>query len=222
VAAASFVVSLAYFLFTYAITFAEPVAGRLRWTDLAWDTALFTAFALHHSVFARTPVRALVAGTVPPGLERSLYVAVASVLFILVCRWWRPLPGSAWQVGGLAAWVFHAGQAFGVWLTLRSAAILDVRELAGLPTGRSGDRHDGAFSVSGPYGWVRHPIYAGWFLVVFSVAAMTNTRLAFACISSLYILIAIPFEERTLRRTAGQTYDRYAAKVKWRLVPGVY
>lgn len=219
-AAASFVVSLAYFLFTYAVTFAEPSAGRPRAADLAWNAALFTGFALHHSVFARTPIRHAVARLVPSALERSVYVAVASVLFILVCRWWRPLPGSAWHLEGAAAWMGHLGQIAGVWLTVRSAAILDVRELAGLPAPARVTAPD--FKTDGPYGWVRHPIYAGWFLLVFPVAHMTMTRLSFACISALYILIAIPLEERTLRASAGQAYDAYAARVRWRVVPGVY
>jgi protein-S-isoprenylcysteine O-methyltransferase Ste14 len=69
---------------------------------------------------------------------------------------------------------------------------------------------------------VRHPIYSGWFLLVFGVGTMTGTRLVFAAISCLYVLIAIPFEERSLLATAGGAYNRYVNQVKWKLLPGVY
>ena len=217
--ATSFVISLVYFLFTYAITFGVVATGPVAPGDVAWNFALFTAFALHHSVFARTPVRARLARTVPPGIERSLYVWLASLLLILVCALWRPISGAAWQVDGVRALPFYALQLAGIWLTLRSAAIIDVGELAGL---KVADVQHIAFEPTGPYGWVRHPIYAGWFLVVFAVPVMTLTRLEFALTSAAYILIAIPLEERTLRATAGDAYARYTTRVRWRLMPGIY
>ena len=78
------------------------------------------------------------------------------------------------------------------------------------------------FKTDGPYGWVRHPIYLGWILLVFAVGTMTMTRLVFAVISSAYIVIAIPFEERTLRAHSGGAYDDYIRRVPWRLVPRIY
>jgi len=51
---------------------------------------------------------------------------------------------------------------------------------------------------------------------------MTRTRFAFGVISSLYVLIAIPFEERSLRADTQGAYNRYATLVKWKLVPGIY
>lgn len=214
-----FVISLAYFLFTYAITFGVAATGPVVFGDVAWNLALFTAFALHHSVFARTPIRAQLARLVPPGLERSLYVWLASLLLIVVCASWRPIPGVAWHIDGALAWPLYAMQLAGIWLSLRSAAIIDVGELAGL---KAANVRDAAFEPTGPYGWVRHPIYAGWFLMVFAVPVMTFTRLEFALISAAYILIAIPLEERTLRATAGESYAKYSALVRWKVVPGVY
>jgi protein-S-isoprenylcysteine O-methyltransferase Ste14 len=51
---------------------------------------------------------------------------------------------------------------------------------------------------------------------------MTTTRFVFAVASAAYLLIAIPLEERTLRGMIPDGYGRYAATVKWRLLPGVY
>ena len=69
---------------------------------------------------------------------------------------------------------------------------------------------------------MRHPIYSGWFLIVFSVTPMTMTRLVFAVVSCAYVLLAIPLEERTLRNSSEGAYDRYARQVRSKLLPGVY
>jgi protein-S-isoprenylcysteine O-methyltransferase Ste14 len=169
-------------------------------------------------------MRQWVARTVPPALERSFYVWIASLLFIAVCALWRPVPGVAWRAEGMLLWALWLLQATGVWLTLRSAAILDIRELAGLKQFEGGSpvTTENAFKTIGPYGWVRHPIYSGWFLMVFAASPMTTTRLVFAAVSCAYLLIAIPFEERSMRAAAAGAYERYMAQVRWRLLPGVY
>ena len=215
-----FFVSLAYFLLAYGVRFAAPANGGRALPAVPWNVGLFTAFALHHSVFAREPVRRLVARWCPGALERSFYVWVASILFIAVCAWWQPVPGIAWQGRGAGVWGLLLLQGAGVVLALRSAAVLDVRELAGIRVGTPAA--DIVFKTTGPYGWVRHPIYAGWFLLVLAASPMTMTRLTFALVSCVYVLIAIPLEERTLRAAAPDAYARYAAQVRWRLVPGVY
>ncbi len=99
--------SLAYFLFSYAITFGENQQTTPLGTAIAWDLALFTLFALHHSVFARERVRSLVARTVPAALERSFYVWIASLLLIAVCALWRPVTGVAWSIAAPLGWLMY-------------------------------------------------------------------------------------------------------------------
>ena len=245
--AALFALSLGYFLYTYVVTFGEISAAATAspWRAVSWNAALFGSFAAHHSVFARLPVRAWMASHVRTRLERSVYVWIASLLLIAVCALWQPLPGVAWDMTGAWRWIIRIPLVAGIWLTLRSAGIIDIWELAGirrlatpdvqLPTPKHSQHpttnaqtpnHQlptaGEFKASGPYGLVRHPIYLGWIIVVFSVPTMTMTRLAFAVISCAYLVLAIPFEERTIRATAGAAYGRYAQRVRWRLVPGVW
>jgi protein-S-isoprenylcysteine O-methyltransferase Ste14 len=220
--AALFSLSLAFFLYSYVATFARP-ATVTRAGAVGLDIALFTVFALHHSVFARERVRAHVTRLVPHGLERSFYVWVASLLFIAVCAAWQPVAGVWWRVEGPRVALLWGLQVFGGWLTLRSAAIIDIWDLAGVRKASPADPAGATeFKAIGPYSWVRHPIYSGWFLLVFACSPMTGTRLLFALVSSAYLLLAIPLEERSLRATTNGAYDRYMGQVKWKLVPGVY
>ena len=69
---------------------------------------------------------------------------------------------------------------------------------------------------------MRHPLYLGWVLIVFGVSHLTGDRLAFAIITTAYLVVAIPWEERLLEDVFGDQYARYKQNVRWRLVPFVY
>jgi protein-S-isoprenylcysteine O-methyltransferase Ste14 len=223
--------SLVTFLVAYETRFGEPAPSGPLGPAIAWDLLLFSVFALHHSVFARLGVRRWVARAVPPGLERSCYVWAASLLLIILVVAWQPVRGTLWSLSGPAGWVVQSLQLAGAALSIGSAASIDIWDLSGvtmrhLPADSSGhaapSESRAQFRTTGPYGWVRHPIYLGWLLLVFSVATMTMTRLVFALASLVYIVAAIPFEERTLRRTSGDAYDAYSNQVRWKLLPGVF
>lgn len=203
------------------------VAGPWAWASglsaVGVDAILFTGFALHHSIFARTGVRHWVAARVSPALERTVYVWIASVLFGALCWAWQLVPGLLWRVPAPWSLPLAASQVAGVWISLHAARQLDVLDLSGLRPALARDRPPAPVLIRrGLYALVRHPIYLGWVLMVWPTPAMTGTRLAFAALSTFYLVVAIPFEERTLRRDLGPEYDTYARDVRWRMVPFVY
>jgi methanethiol S-methyltransferase len=220
-----FVVSLGYFLYCYFVVFGRPAHAGSVVAPALIDTALFTAFALHHSLFARTPLKSWVGRTTSPLLERSLYTWIASALFIGVCASWQPVPGELYNLHGPARWAGFAAQAAGVVLTFLGARALDVLDLAGVRTvlvSRGAQRPRARLVTSGAFRLVRHPLYLGWALVVFGAPQMTATRFIFAVVSTAYLVLAIPWEERSLTDTFGPAYDEYRTRVRWRMVPGVY
>lgn len=218
-----FVASLAWFVYFYYAILAHRAAPRETLIPhLTFDLLLFAAFAGHHSVFARERVKRFVTRSIPSSLERSVYVWIASALFVMVCVAWRPIPGGElYELMGWAAWLMRGTQLFGFLIIARSAGVLDVLELAGIRQARSEARASD-LRIAGPYRWIRHPLYLGWILFVCGAPQMSGDRLAFASISSAYLLIAIPWEERSLAASLGEAYREYRQKVKWRLVPHVY
>ena len=225
-AAAAFAGSLGFFLYAYLSLFGRAPApgedGPDRALAILVNVGLFTTFALHHSVFARTGIKQLVNTWAPRGLERAIYSLVASALFTAVCWWWQPVAGLVWQLDGVWRLAGYAVQAAGIVVTFVGARSLDVLDLAGVrQVLRSSSTH-AALKTDGVYGLVRHPLYFGWTLLVFGAPDMTATRLVFALISTLYLVVAIPFEERSLIETFGPDYASYQRKVRWRMIPGLH
>jgi protein-S-isoprenylcysteine O-methyltransferase Ste14 len=213
-----FVLSLAACAYAYLVSWAVPAPPAEVVTATAIDAILFALFAAHHSLFAREPIKRLVARIVPERLLRSFYVWIASLLLFGVLAFWQPVAGSAYAVTGWRAAAHAAVQLAGLWLIVRSVARIDPLELAGIkaPAG------SGSLQTAGPYRWVRHPLYLGWVLIVFGTAHMTANRLTFAALSTSYLCVAIPWEERSLRRVFGDEYVRYQQMVRWRMIPFVY
>jgi methanethiol S-methyltransferase len=218
-----FVVSLSSFVLVYGILLDRPgtTAPAFSVFIALYNIALFSVFALHHSAMARTGAKRWLTRVIPADLERSVYVWIASLLFLAVCWMWEPIPGTAWDAGGVTMWGLRLVQLLGLWLTLRTAAILDVLELSGV---RQIDRkaRPVEFKAAGPFALVRHPIYLGWILLVFAAPLMTMSRLVFAVISSAYLIAAIPWEEQSLVEAFGDRYRTYQKQVRWRLLPGVW
>src|ERR1700704_1568557 len=98
---AIFVGALAFCAYTFIVVWSRE-AGLER-AAVAADGLLFSIFAIHHSVFAREPVKGWIARLVPERLVRAMYVWVASLLLMSVCMLWRTIGGQGDKdSGGLA------------------------------------------------------------------------------------------------------------------------
>jgi methanethiol S-methyltransferase len=217
---AMFVLSLAACAYAYGVAWASAAASVRFGTaaTLAIDVLLFTVFALHHSLFARDAVKDRLARAVPSRLIRSVYVWVASTFLLGVVLLWQPVGGDLYAVTGWPRAGHVMLQLAGVWLIARSVSQIDPLELAGI---RPASRRD-TLQIAGPYRLVRHPLYLGWILIVFGASHMTGDRFAFAAISTAYLVVAIPWEERSLLRAFGDAYAEYQRAVRWRVLPFVY
>jgi protein-S-isoprenylcysteine O-methyltransferase Ste14 len=212
--------------FSYVVRF-DAAPGH--WADAASlraagvDVALFSLFALHHSILIRAGVKPYVAAIVGPALERTTYVVVASALLAAVVAGWQPAAGVLWAVDGAIGIGLAALQVLGVILTAQAAGRIGFLDLAGVRQafGHATTRPT-TLTTRGAYRFVRHPIYFAWLLMVWPTPVMTGTRLVFAAVSTLYLMAAIPFEERDLTRTFGPAYAAYRRDVRWRLVPFLY
>ena len=182
------------------------------------DAFLFSVFALHHSLLARPWAKQRVRHVLPEDLVRTSYVWIGSLLFIAVCLFWQPVGGTVYAAKGAWALPLYAVQLVGVAVGTLAVRRISVRELAGLTPPGSVDE----LEFGGPYRLVRHPLYLGWVLVFFGTPHMTGDRLLFALVSTIYLIIAMPFEEAGLHRQFGERYLEYRRMVPWRLIPYIH
>lgn len=192
---------------------------------LITDVVLIALFGLQHSVMARQGFKEAWTKTVPRPIERSVYVLFASTALIILFAFWRSIEGVVWSVANpLGQTILWALFGAGWLLVLLSTFLINHFELFGLQQawlhlqGRNAEAP--VFRQPFFYKWVRHPLYLGFFLAFWATPHMSYGHLLLAVGLSVYMLIAIRYEERDLINLFGAQYDDYRARVGM-LIPGI-
>jgi len=185
---------------------------------VAIDIALATLFALQHSGMARRRFKALLLRVVPEAAERSVYVLLSGVVFILICAFWQPVDGIVWEVGDeTLRTLLWAGYAAGWLFSLAATFVIDHFELFGLRQvylqWKERPTPPAAFQEKLFYRFVRHPIQTGVLLALWSTPVMNTGHLVLSLLLTFYIFLGLYFEERDLVREFGAVYDDYRKRV---------
>ncbi|KQZ72652.1 hypothetical protein ASE06_09150 [Sphingopyxis sp. Root214] len=188
------------------------------------DIALIALFGIQHSVMARPGFKARWTHIVPSAIERSTYVLFASLALIVLMLFWYQLTAPVWTITNpLGAVILWALFGLGWLIVLFSTFLINHFELFGLQQAWFALREKAAAApvLRQPlfYKFVRHPLYAGFFLAFWATPAMTAGHLLLAIGLSIYMLIAIRLEERNLIDTFGADYIAYRETTPM-LVPG--
>jgi methanethiol S-methyltransferase len=220
--------------FLYAIGFVEDLGvpktidgGTVGSTAQALivNLALMSIFAIQHSVMARPRFKQWWTKFVPPSVERTTYVLLASLALALLIWQWQPMSAVMWETADPRIAMAVTGLSFVGWLiVLTSTFMINHFELFGL--------HQVANNLTGRpmpalrfrtplyYHFVRHPIYLGFVIAFWAAPTMTLGHLLFAAVTTAYIIVGIQLEERDLIGIFGDQYRSYkrhvAMLVPWR------
>jgi protein-S-isoprenylcysteine O-methyltransferase Ste14 len=155
---------------------------------------------------------------IPKEAERSTYVLISSLALILLFWLWQPIGGVIWNVEQPALrMVLYGLFALGFAIVLLSTFLINHFDLFGLRQVylylRGKEYTQLRFGTPLFYRHVRHPLYLGWLLAFWATPAMTIAHLVFAIATTVYIFMAIQFEEKDLLDTFGDDYRRYRENV---------
>ncbi len=89
--------------------------------------------------------------------------------------------------------------------------------------GGSAPRSEDQMVTAGPYGFIRHPMYAAALSISLGLSLLIQS-LAFFAVFVIYVALMfglIPLEERELRKAYGDRYEDYRRKTRM-LIPAIY
>ncbi len=188
--------------------------------------AAFLGFALIHSLLASRRLKEAAINRIPAMryFYRPLYNILAFATLALV---WFSYPGSPQTIYWLSPpWsiLFHLIQLCGIVLMAFTLKASGTGTFAGTtqlrhffknqPPGYDLDESvDPAPSVSGPYRFVRHPLYTAGAIVLLFHPYMTTKWLALTVGSLIYFYIGSRYEEKRLIDKFGESYLTYRKNV---------
>jgi protein-S-isoprenylcysteine O-methyltransferase Ste14 len=198
-------------------------AGRLDW-PMAWAVIGLNALFTVASFLVVDPDLLRERSRPGPDFDRrdALLASLGFVWFaplaLLVAgldarfRWFVPIP-LALELGALL--VLALGYAFGLWAMRVNRFFSTFVRI---------QRDRGHVVVSrGPYALVRHPGYSGFIVASLAVPVALGSLYALlpVVVGTALFVLRTAREDATLQREL-PGYADYAARVRWRLVPGVW
>jgi len=214
-------------IFLYAIGFLGNVgvpttidgAPRIPFgLALTINVVLLGIFAVQHSVMARQEFKRWWIQYVPQPIERSTYVLFTNIALALLFYAWQPMGGEMWTIhDSLGQGLMYGLFAIGWGIVLAATLMINHFDLFGMRQVwfhlRKQEYTPLQFKTPALYRAVRHPLYVGWLLVFWSTPTMTVAHLAFALMTTIYILMAIQWEEKDLVAAHGKAYQEYRRHV---------
>jgi protein-S-isoprenylcysteine O-methyltransferase Ste14 len=183
-----------------------------------FNLGMMVAFGLQHSIMARPAFKKKWTKLVPHAVERSTFVLATGLILGPMLLLWQPMPTTIWHVSIPVVQTTLVAAALAGWAYLFLASFaINHFELFGLRQVYQYFRGEEVTSVPFKerlmYRFDRHPIMTGALIGMWVTPHMRLDHLLFAATATVYLVIGVYFEERSLRRQWGATYDDYRDRV---------
>jgi methanethiol S-methyltransferase len=197
------------------------------WAALA-NAALIAQFPVAHSFLLTKSGNRWLAWLVPgqhgKTLATTTYATIASVQLLALFVFWTPSGIVWWRAEGAAFVILCAAYAAS-WAVLAKASFDAGAEVQSGALGWLSLLQNirpmfPDMPVTGLFRLVRHPIYAGFTLTLWTVPVWTPDQLALAVSFTAYCLVAPLLKERRFASLYGERFAKYRARVPY-IVPRI-
>jgi protein-S-isoprenylcysteine O-methyltransferase Ste14 len=202
-------------------------AGTIRWTG-AWIFLIETfVISVVFGLWLARHDPALLKERLRPPIQKGQSIQdkiVTGLLVLLYLAWFvfMALDAVRFQWSSVPAWLQAPG-ALGVFVACYIGYLTLRENTFAAPVVKIQRERAHTVITSGPYRFVRHPMYAGMIFYLFFTPLLLGSwwGLLWGCLLLGLFAVRIQIEEGTLRREL-QGYNEYAKRVRYRLIPGVW
>ncbi len=201
-------------------------AGTLHWLGAWAYLVVMVGLSLTLGVALARRDPGLMNERLSPPIQKNQPATDKVLLSILLLAifGWLALMGFDFRFGwsGVPVWVQVIGALVvlvGIWICYLTM----LENSFAAPVVKIQDERGQRVITTGPYSYVRHPMYAGAIFYFAGTALLLGSWWGLASVLVFIVLLAIRtfIEEKTLR-TGLRGYDDYAANVRYRLIPLVW
>ncbi len=184
---------------------------------ILFSASFLLLFGVQHGIMARPWFKERWTKIIPPAMERPTFVLLSGLIMASAMAFWQPLPNVIWSVDGTLAIVVRSIGVLGWLYLLSSSFAIDHFELFGL---KQVWHHFKGTEAPKPkmvqrftYRFDRHPLMSGIFVGLWFTPVMTLDHLVLASACTLFMMIGVAIEERTLIQMHGESYREYRRTV---------
>ena len=184
---------------------------------LIFDVFLCLLFFAQHSLMARKPFREWLRGILPSHYYGAFYAVASGIAVLALVIFWQESANILLSVQGLGRLLFRAVFVMAIasvaWTISSLGFFVNFRIQPIVDNLRGKQSAPSLVTDRGPYRWVRHPLYLSSLLMIWSNPDQTLDRLLFKLVFTIWLVIAISFEERGLIDSYGEAYRSYQHEV---------
>jgi len=197
----------------------RPISFGLGTTaKLSVDALLCLLFFVQHSFMVRGRFRLWLTRFVRADFHGAFYAAASGACLLMLVGFWQPVARAIWQPPDPIRWVMTGiflAAGIGAWWGSRSLGEFDALGITpAMQVFRQGPSAGTlAFTVRGPYRWVRHPLYLFSMVIIWTGPVFTWDRLLHNTLWTIWIVVGATMEERDLVECFGDAYRSYRQRV---------